>query len=258
MRYLFIVFIILGLPTFIMADDVYNLHFQKEATIIAPAILLSAYSLYRTSKIAELDTTEINNFTPNNVNSFDRFAITNYNPTHATISDVLLGATLLSPLVLLTSDVLSNNRLAAITIVTESYMLTSALTSTSKLVFQRKRPYVYNHSVPISIRRGPDGQLSFFSGHTALAFTGAILTARMYNDTHSSNNSWYVYGGAVTVASTIGYFRVSAGRHFPSDVLFGAVVGTASALVISEVHKVEKAEQVGGRNMPLLYLRLEF
>ena len=36
-------------------------------------------------------------------------------------------------------------------------------------------------------------------------------------------------------ATGVGVLRVAAGKHYPSDVLVGASVGVASALVIHEI-----------------------
>jgi len=255
MKKCLIIFIILFLHTILFANEVYKLETTKETAIIAPAILLNAYGFYRTANMGRLDTLFVNSLSPENINAFDRPATANYNPTHATISDVLLGAAVLSPFALLSSDKLTGNRLEAGAVIAESYLVTAAMVGASKVVFQRKRPYAYNPAVHMQVRQGRDAQMSFFSGHTALAFNGAVLTAKMYSDVHGSKNSGFVYGGAVAVAATVGYLRVLAGRHFPSDVLVGAVIGTASAVVISEVHKTGGS---GGRNVPMLYLRFEF
>ncbi len=70
---------------------------------------------------------------------------------------------------------------------------------------------------------------SFPSGHTAIAFALAVS---------------YVLSGAapapsaaariatVAVATVVATLRVASGRHFPSDVVGGAVVGVGSALLV--------------------------
>jgi membrane-associated phospholipid phosphatase len=130
----------------------------------------------------------------------------------------------------------TENRLAMNTMILESYLITASLTQLAKVSFLRKRPYVYNENVDDLTRRQRDAQFSFFSGHTSMAFTGAILTAKMYDDLNGKNSE-YVYAGSLLVASSVGYLRVRAGKHFPSDVIVGAIVGTGSAWIITEIHK---------------------
>ena len=70
-------------------------------------------------------------------------------------------------------------------------------------------------------RPDSDGEKSFFSGHTATAFTGAELTRIEYG---------WVYGGAAyAVASTTAFMRVYNKRHWVGDVLAGAGVGILCA-----------------------------
>ena len=71
--------------------------------------------------------------------------------------------------------------------------------------------------------RRPDSgkRNSFFSGHTATAFTGAELTRIEYG---------WVYGGAAyAVASTTAFMRVYNKRHWVGDVLAGAGAGILCA-----------------------------
>jgi membrane-associated phospholipid phosphatase len=65
---------------------------------------------------------------------------------------------------------------------------------------------------------------SFPSGHATLAFSTAATLALQYK-------KWYVAIPAYLWAGTVGYSRLYLGKHYPSDVLVGAVVGTASGYV---------------------------
>ncbi len=63
---------------------------------------------------------------------------------------------------------------------------------------------------------------SFPSGHATTAFAAAVLLSL-----------WYPRGAGIFVglALVVGLSRVVLGSHFPSDVLAGAVLGSATALV---------------------------
>lgn len=72
----------------------------------------------------------------------------------------------------------------------------------------------------------PDRNLSFFSGHTAVAFalvSSAHETARLRG--RSSNDVWLWAGGGA--AALTGYLRVAGARHHLIDVVTGAGVGYA-------------------------------
>ncbi|MCD6234007.1 MAG: phosphatase PAP2 family protein [Candidatus Marinimicrobia bacterium] len=94
----------------------------------------------------------------------------------------------------------------------------------------------------------PDGTpLSFPSGHSSIAFTTATL---MYN-WHGTTVGAPMYAFAALTALS----RVNDKRHWPVDVLFGAVLGTvtARALYLSEEEKNDKADVV-----PLMLPIVEF
>ena len=76
----------------------------------------------------------------------------------------------------------------------------------------------------VSTRR-PDAtnDHSFPSGHTCLAFVGAELVRMEYG--------WGWGLGAYAVAASVSYLRVYDGRHWVSDVLFGAGLGILGAHV---------------------------
>ena len=69
---------------------------------------------------------------------------------------------------------------------------------------------------------------SFWSGHTAMAFTGAGLTcsnAAMLDLYDSEAGGVIACLGTLALATTTGYLRIAADRHWPSDVAVGALAG---------------------------------
>jgi membrane-associated phospholipid phosphatase len=42
------------------------------------------------------------------------------------------------------------------------------------------------------------------------------------------------------MASTIGYFRFESGKHFPTDIITGAVVGGGIGFIIPYLHRTSK------------------
>lgn len=73
----------------------------------------------------------------------------------------------------------------------------------------------------IHAKRPNGGSHSFPSGHTSFAFQGAAFITRRYG--------WKFGIFAMLLACFVGYSRVEANKHWPRDVLAGAVIGIASS-----------------------------
>ncbi|MCI2426489.1 phosphatase PAP2 family protein [Candidatus Acetothermia bacterium] len=93
-----------------------------------------------------------------------------------------------------------------------------------KLLFKRARP-VY---VPISSRALSIDQFSFPSGHTCAAFGLAFIFAFFYP-------LFIVQVTVYTVAILIGLSRIYVKEHYPSDVIFGALLGPAISVLFLPV-----------------------
>ncbi len=71
-------------------------------------------------------------------------------------------------------------------------------------------------------RTRPNGAgYSFPSGHTSVAFSGASFIHRRYGFKKA--------GIAYLSAAFVGWSRIQANKHYPSDVVAGAILGTASS-----------------------------
>jgi membrane-associated phospholipid phosphatase len=91
------------------------------------------------------------------------------------------------------------------------------------------------------------GTYSFPSGHAAIAFTGATLIER--------NSGEFLGIPAYALAAFTGFERVEAGRHFPSDVLVGAAIGSFSAGIFDALHWGYSGE--GGIARPRLTCKVD-
>ena len=76
-------------------------------------------------------------------------------------------------------------------------------------------------------KTGDDRMCSFPSLHTACAFAGATFatyTYARYNP--DSKYKWGVAAASYTMAATTGALRIVAGKHFLTDVITGAAIGS--------------------------------
>lgn len=96
-----------------------------------------------------------------------------------------------------------------------------------KYSFKRSRPYI---AMPALSSSGKANSPSFPSGHTSVAFASATSLYLAFP-------KWYVAVPAFTYAASVGYSRMYLGKHYPSDVLAGAVIGAGSAWLMHKANK---------------------
>ncbi len=88
--------------------------------------------------------------------------------------------------------------------------------------------------------------VSFFSGHTALAFSFAVSAGTIASMRSYPNAGW-VLGSGLALATTTGYLRIAADHHYFTDVLVGAVVGSAIGWAVPKLHGTRPASPVEDR-----------
>lgn len=88
----------------------------------------------------------------------------------------------------------------------------------------------------IANRTRPDlsDNMSFPSGHSAVAFTNATLLFYEYRD----SNFWYASSGFLFASATAA-FRLANNKHYASDVLAGAGIGIASGIIFSHLNPLK-------------------
>ena len=89
-----------------------------------------------------------------------------------------------------------------------------------KPLVDRTRPYYVLEYTPLI---PPVGDPSFPSGHTSASFAAATAI-------YCINKKWGI--AAYLLAAVMGFSRLYLGVHFPTDVLFGAVVGMVAAKIV--------------------------
>ena len=111
---------------------------------------------------------------------------------------------------------------------------TGATTEWLKVLVRRKRPVLYTTDA-VTAASDPENQQSLPSLHASLAFgaaTSYLVIARRQHLPHRTRNTILLYAGAVGVAA----LRVVAGKHFPTDVLAGAALGSAVGWLVPTIH----------------------
>ena len=113
-----------------------------------------------------------------------------------------------------------NDRLAeASSLSFEALVSTGLWVEVIKEIAARQRPSQGTEGA--FFQYGKPESSSFPSGHSMGAFTVATVFAHVYAD--QKWVPWVAYGSAAAVA----WSRVALGRHFPSDVVVGAILGNS-------------------------------
>lgn len=174
----------------------------------------------------------------------DRWAAGNYDPALSSLSGALAWGLGMVPFAANGWD-LYKDRQTWFGLATDFVMLQEALIISQSLVSYSKArlklhptPMVYEGSSATEAEKLERRNVSsFFSGHTTAAFTTAVFTAYTYQLKHKGSPlvPW-VWGGTLGAAATVGGLRIAAGKHFPSDILAGAAVGSLMGYLVPRLH----------------------
>lgn len=184
---------------------------------------------------------------PAGINPLDRLGLGSPSAGARTASDVLVGVSLGLPFVLDLIDVLGSHRPdgwrgygADVLVLAEVLAVDVGLNGLVKNAVRRPRPLVYDAdlvAVPAADRTAPDAALSFYSEHSSTAFAMATAYSYLFMRRHPGSPLvapvWVL---AEALATTTAALRVAAGKHFITDVLTGAAVGSALGVLIPYLH----------------------
>ncbi len=110
-------------------------------------------------------------------------------------------------------------------IVVNASLVNLAVTEALKVAIARQRPAFYFNE-PHRSSAGSTGNKSFPSGHTSFAFA-AVSSAATVSFLRGYDSAPYIAAGGGTLALATGLFRIFADKHWATDVISGAVIGTA-------------------------------
>ncbi len=175
---------------------------------------------------------------PEDLNPVDKPVAGFYNKTWSLSSDISLGVLGIGIITTLFVDEGWKNGLNDLVVMLESFAAANSLAIIISSATRRPRPLVYGEKAPVGERLTYFSSLSFFSGHTAGAFALSLsLFNTIWRRKPGSPLSWVVLGVGIALSGAIATGRVMGGKHFPTDVLVGAGVGTAMGFAIPAMHK---------------------
>jgi membrane-associated phospholipid phosphatase len=129
----------------------------------------------------------------------------------------------------------------------EAMLISSSLNLLVRSTGVHPRPLVYGRDVPASMRLSPEASGSFYSGHANAAFLSAVYFSYTYSLRHpGSRYQAAIWAGSLGSAATVAGLRVAAGKHFLSDVVVGAALGSFFGWVFPYMHRNEERGEAGG------------
>jgi membrane-associated phospholipid phosphatase len=174
---------------------------------------------------------------PASLPGIDRAALHTFSGSAGTASSALLAGLIGFAGVASFDGATPAQRRGHVAVFANSLAWTFAATDWIKVVVRRKRPVLYTAGATAAAG-DPNSQRSFPSGHASVAFAAAttyLMMARRERLPHRTRNAALLYAGALGVSA----LRVSAGKHFPTDVLGGAVLGTGIGWLVAKVHPTQ-------------------
>ncbi|WP_394825379.1 phosphatase PAP2 family protein [Pendulispora albinea] len=164
--------------------------------------------------------------------------------THADISNGMITSTLALPVL---AEVVRGDadRLSKGVVYGEAMAIGAFLNAVAKFTVQRPRPYTYSTNpsvVRYAAREGNESYISFYSGHATTAFAAAVSGSYLfaYGNPNTGSRA-LIWGLEMAFASATATGRVRAGKHFPTDVVVGAAVGTGIGILVPRAHMSDRS-----------------
>lgn len=159
-------------------------------------------------------------------------------PEAANLSDASLALTVTVPVAAELAGGLDAQFVNAEVVYTQALFASRLLTSVAKVVFRRPRPFSYrqNRECDFDFEES-DAYMSFYSGHSSNAFAAAIAGSYLLSESGLDVRTRSAFWGAqLALAGATANLRARAGKHYYSDIVVGALVGSGIGLAVPLLH----------------------
>lgn len=226
----------------------YQLNARKEAWLTGATLPFTGATILLNSKMKPLTRDAVSQLDVNKINGLDRFATNNWNLKIAHRSDWTLNTTMglgavsnfLLPVIFKRDEGYGKHMSTLGIIWMETNLVNYTLTELSKTIFKRNRPYLYGAKASDEFQLEKDARKSFFSGHTSFTAMNSFYMASIITG-YQKGNAWnpVIWSVASLPPLLAAVQRVRAGKHFPTDVAVGYLVGAACGIFIPKLHEVK-------------------
>lgn len=222
-------------------EQPFELDRPMDISLSIGALALATSSYVISLQVEPLTSTQLQGLNPASISNVDRSATNKWRPRVARTSDVLLIVGMLSPTALLASNQVRSDIGLHVLMGAETFFLTYGLTQTAKVMILRNRPLTYIESADpelLALQMKSDARFSFFSGHSSMTATMCWYTATVFDAQYPNSAARpYIWAAAAALPGVVGWMRVRSGKHFPTDVIVGYLVGAAIGWGIPKLHQ---------------------
>ncbi|HTB06676.1 MAG TPA: phosphatase PAP2 family protein [Bacteroidia bacterium] len=225
---------------------VYHINRLSGSIIILGGLATDYPAIGRIKDKANLTDAEISALNPSSIDVFDQWAL------HQSISNYMMYSSLsdeveppifvLLPAMLALDKKIRKDWFDLLFMYCEGHVITFTFYNYSWFgpTFQNKyRPITYYTNLPMGDRTTGNNRNSEYSGHTASVAYTSFFVAKVYCDYHPDIGAgkYLLYTAALIPPVAMGYLRVMALAHFPSDDLTGLAIGSLVGIILPEIHK---------------------
>jgi membrane-associated phospholipid phosphatase len=224
---------------------IYKTHPKWEIPVSLALIGAASLGYKWMDQRASLTAEQVSALNPLNINSFDRPAAY-YDPATfknaQSKSDILMTAFVASPLFLVLDKRIRRDWADMLGMLLAVHAVDNTIFFSTLLLVRSPRPLTYNPALPLEAKTGVGKTNSFPSGHVSWTAASTFFIAKVYTDYHHIKGlkRMLFYTGAALPPTLIGYYRVHAGSHFPSDAIVGGLLGAVCGIVVPELHRITK------------------
>ena len=224
----------------------YHVNYWVTGSICGVGAVANILGIPQSQGKEEVTPSEMQALNRSDINSIDSWAL-KQDPSkmaaYENYSSYTLALSVALPSVLMFDKQISRDWLDVTLMYAETMSITVNIYEWSFLgpAFQNKfRPVVYYDQLTYEQRNSGANRNSFYSGHVATAAASTFFMAKVYCDYHPElgDNKYLIYGAAAIPPLILGYFRVKALMHFPSDVMAGLGIGALCGILIPEFHRM--------------------
>ncbi len=251
-RALFLIIILLTSDILVSAQEVYVFSGTTDVALFAGAAVTGGISQRLRKKHKPMQEFDVLNLSKSDINRFDRSAVSHFSVMADLRSDIGFLSTIalagVNAFFLPIESANENNpylKQASLlgTMWLQTNLLNAFGTEIIKNLIKRPRPYTYNPNVDLELKLKGDARKSFLSGHTSITAANSFFVAHTFAAYYpESKYKPLVWTAAALMPAWVGMERFLAGKHFPSDIAAGYVLGASTAFLVHYLHFSAKKE----------------
>jgi membrane-associated phospholipid phosphatase len=217
---------------------VYKLKPWVDIPIVTACAAWSGYMLTQIYSKGPSTTEQILSLNVSSIDPLDRLAIYPYNAKMDKMSYYPFYAAFPLPIaLLLTGKRMRSDFLKIGFLYLESLSITGFVGGSATYFVNQYRPYVYTLGTPMDRKTSQNAKNAFYAGHVEVVAVSTFFISEVYANYYpESKIKWMFFVLAAAATAGMGYLRIDAGMHFPSDVLLGSCTGALSGILVPYFH----------------------